>query len=125
MKRIAVYGSLRKGQYNWRSWGGEEVFKYIGTTKIDGFDLFPLGHGIYPGIQPGNGKVVVDIYDVEDRVYEGLNRMETGANYEPITIKIDENDVVIWEYKGRTVGYIRIEDGDWINSQLNTSMLPL
>lgn len=122
MKRIAVYGSLRKGQYNWKSWGGEELFKYIKTTKIKGFDLFPIGRGHYPGIKPGEGSVVIDIYDVADKLYEGLNRMERGANYEPISIKVEDMDVIVWEYKGKMAGYTRVEDGDWINSPLNLSV---
>ena len=47
MTKVAVYGSLRKGDYNHPMIEGQE---FLGSVDVDGFNLYSLGW--YPCIYP-------------------------------------------------------------------------
>lgn len=115
---IAVYGSLRPGQYNHSN---EE---HIGQTTIRGYDLYPVGMG-YPAIVPnpeGNNELVVDILKLTPGQKSGIDSMEIGAGYEihPINIDIDGQNyychIYVYrpEYRARLMSKPRVESGDWV-----------
>lgn len=111
---IAVYGSLREGQYNYERFKNhfEEGLEYIETTTILGFDLFDLGS--YPGIRYSdnpNQELTVDILCCNSECATLINRMELGANYYEEKIKVDVIECSIYIYDGFTFNLV--ESGNW------------
>lgn len=88
--KVVFYGSLRLNEYNYNAFKnrfGEDNFKYLGTTTIEGYTLHSLGS--YPVIIPTqeqNKTVVVDIMELNDSAYEAVKRMELGAGYREINV---------------------------------------
>lgn len=123
MKLIAVYGTLRPGEHNYRVSGNAPS---IGTAQINGFQMFTLGG--YPGVVPGNeeDKIIVDILQVEDEFVPSVYRLE-GYNgvrghsqnnfYDTVDIETTINGEKItaemFIYKGNCHVKNRIENGDW------------
>lgn len=116
---ILVYGSLRKGEYNYESYLKNydvDDFKYIKTVKIRGYKLHSLG--AYPGIKPIKDeserlkyKLTCDLLSVSKEVHNSIEKMELGANY-----SMEYNDyykAYIYVYKGRVLIKNLIPEGDW------------
>lgn len=105
---IAVYGSLRKGEYNQE---GRNGMKYLSTHEIDGYELYSFGS--YPGIKEGKGKLTVDIFECTDQCKKSIDWMEIGAGYviKPITIEGKECDLYVYNHD--VEGYTKVESGDW------------
>lgn len=110
MNRIAVYGSLRKGEYNYSAFSKWHDMVHTGTHTVDGFDLYSLG--AYPAATLGDGKLIVDTFEVDDRCFNQINGMELGAGYYAHTININGDDHIIWLQRS---GYEerKVESGDW------------
>lgn len=110
---ILVYGSLRKGEYNFNSFKslfGDE-FKYVKTMQINGYDLFSLG--AYPAIKEGKGDLIVDLINCSDECKNSIDRMELGAGYTRHIIEIDKNiTATLYVYLGNP-STERIVSGDW------------
>lgn len=71
MKKVMVYGSLKKG------FGNHGLLRdatYVGEVAIDGFDMFSLGP--FPAIQEGEGHVEGELYEVDTRTLASLDRLE-------------------------------------------------
>lgn len=86
-RRIAVYGSLRQGEYNHRQDMGEMVAQGVITNAA----LYTLG--AFPCIVATDNtddSVVVEVYDLPEKVFDGIHRMEIGAGYEikPATVQV-------------------------------------
>lgn len=119
MAYIAVYGSLRKGQYN-----HQDSLKYIGTTSIKGFDLYPVGFGSYPAIIPTNedNALIIDILECTDEDKSWIDRMEIGAGYyiKEVQVELDGQlypcHIYIYreEYQDSLKRRPRVESGDWV-----------
>lgn len=118
-KLIAVYGSLRIGEYNYERFvdifGKTSITTVEKTKVIDGFDLYSLGS--YPAITRGSNKLTVDILEVTDNVHNSIKAMELGAGYDEETIHIENiGDVVIYTYPKEYLDSRRlVESGDWSN----------
>lgn len=116
---VAVYGSLRPGDYNY--YGSLE---HVGQTKIKGYHLYPVGYGAYPAIIPSDddSELVVDILAMDDNEKRGIDSMERGAGYDIKNIDIELDGKVypchIYVYQERNWDYLksnpRVESGDWI-----------
>ena len=113
-RKIAVYGSLRKGEYNYDRFGGDKTFKHLGTHSITGYELFSLGP--YPGVRPASKdkSIVVDVLECENGVAAMIDRMETGAGYVAKEITVGEHTATIYEYNYSITGNSIVESGDWI-----------
>ena len=123
MKKIAVYGSLRQGQYNnlrFQQMYGHESFNHVRTTVFKGYDLYSLGP--YPAAIPGKGELVVDIFEVSDDLFERLDAMERSADYFPVELFLrngDEHEFInIWLYQPKGHSFLRenapiVRSGDW------------
>ena len=78
--KICVYGSLRKGAYNYNRFlqhYGEENFTYERTTSIYGYQLYSLG--AYPFANRTNNpehELIVDIIECSDNVFKRITGME-------------------------------------------------
>ncbi len=110
---IAVYGSLRKGEYNYKRFKNyfKEGLEYIETATLIGYNLFDLGS--YPGIKPTHDKktLTVDIMSCNSECFTHIEHMELGANYHAEQIKIDNYLCTIYIYNGYTVK--EVPHGDW------------
>jgi len=112
-KKILVYGSLRKGEYNYKRFKSmfKDGLKYIETLNIQGFRLYDLGS--YPGIKetPTDTTLVVDVMECDPACYASIYGMEIGANYVAKNIVINNEDHTIYVYQGST--HKLVESGDW------------
>lgn len=94
MKRIAVYGSLRRAEYNHsrvNGWG-RGTLTHVADGWIEGAELINLGS--YPAIVPSTDRskrVVVEVYDCPEALYQLIDMMEVGAGYaaQEILVHVD------------------------------------
>lgn len=96
MHKIGVYGSLKKGMYNYRKEQGEP----IAHGKVSGAMFLPYS---YPHLfraevsDPQHVKEYdVEVYEVSDDLFNSLNRMEEGAGYQAVDCTIAGHEVVVW-----------------------------
>lgn len=113
MSEIAVYGSLRKGEYNYDRFGGEKSFCHKGSYVLDGFKLYSLGS--YPGIKkaPAGNTIVVDVLYADEQTSNVINHMEIGAGYHAEKIKVGNHEPTIYIYDGQVSENQLIVHGDW------------
>lgn len=119
-KKIIVYGSLRKGEYNFNrfvGYFGEDNFQYVETTTIPGFKLYSLGP--YPGINEGteDDVLVVDILDVSESAYDSVKRMELGAGYSEVLVNINGEELPIYVFDAKLPEDNIVEGGDWLKRE--------
>ena len=114
-KLIAVYGSLRKGHYNYERFGGKKSFAFRGTFQINGYKLYNLGS--YPGIiEAEKGDLVtVDLLECPDNIALQIDWMETGSGYSPETIMVDGKKSIIYIYDRDISRFELVKSGDWTN----------
>ena len=114
MNKIAVYGSLRKGCYNQSHF--QRGMKHLGTTKVEGFQLYSLG--AFPCAVPSEGELTVDLFEVDNTTKEQIDRMEIGAGYDLQTINIDGEQYTIYTYQKPPNDRL-VEHGDWVKHLQN------
>lgn len=96
MKRIAVYGTLKRGHFNHNRFG---EMKFIGTDYIDDLQIWIYDHLGIPFAVPGAGGITtVEVYDIDDDMFENINSMELGAGYKPEIINTCFGKATIWIY---------------------------
>ena len=89
---IAVYGSLRKDNYNHRYFDmGELKCRHYVSGR-----LYSLG--AYPALSPDEDgdPVEVEVYDVSPETFYAINGMELGAGYYSSILPTPEGDATIW-----------------------------
>lgn len=117
--QIAVYGSLRKGEYNYDTFKNrfKDGYNYLRTTSILGYDVYSLGP--YPGLKQAedpNSRVVVDIMECSKECFDRIELMELDAGYETVMVTEEgtNNQYPAYLY----VGYINssrlVKSGDWV-----------
>lgn len=112
--KLAVYGSLRLNQYNYKYFKNKykDDFKYLYTTTIKGYKLFSLGS--YPGIKEcKNSELTVDILEVSPEAFMRINDMEIGAGYELKPIISHNEKLGIYLYRQYTNDNMVVPSGDW------------
>lgn len=111
--KLAVYGTLRDGEYNHDRMKGAE---YIGTYRIPGFQM--RTNGWFPYAIPVSGKkLVVELYSLTPEI---LGRIDDIEGY-PLHYDrklIDVANHCAWIYIPRHIALITsgtkpIESGDW------------
>lgn len=120
MNRIAVYGSLRKGDYNNAIIRDAEL---VGQVRLEGWKLYDLGIG-YPAVARGEGNVLFDIFDVTDEQATRIHNMELGAHYTPLTVDTGQyGEAMMYFFDEKTLKrYLdsvfdpaeEVTSGDWI-----------
>jgi gamma-glutamylcyclotransferase (GGCT)/AIG2-like uncharacterized protein YtfP len=111
MQRLLCYGSLKRNSYNFDRFG-KDTQKYIKTLELEGYDLYDLGP--YPGLTKGDGKVTVELHEVEDGAFSYIKRMEAGAGYSEGKEIVDGIEASIFFYEGNLEGNPKIDSGEWI-----------
>ena len=112
MKKIFVfvYGTLMKNQ---RNHGYLKDAAYIDDGVLEGYDMYDLGR--YPGIIPGEGKVVGEVYQVTSEIEKQLDYLEEeGVLYlkKPETVRLNNGQTVeslVYVYNKSLCGCKRIE----------------
>lgn len=123
---IAVYGSLRKNNFNHRT----EWFKkaqFIKKMSLNGFEMYDIG--FYPIIVPTknrNKTVEVEIYEVPNFIFMSIKRMEINAGYNVMDINVAPNINAKLFYYNHVPKYARlISDGVWKEPTLNNIELDI
>jgi len=113
-----VYGSLRRGEYNYRMI--EKVSEFKGMTSINGYKLISLGY--YPCVVKSNNKedkVIGEVFLINDiDAIKNIDYMELNSGYKRVKQKVvmgsgDEVEVLFYEFK-RPVLAPFVESGDWV-----------
>lgn len=116
-KRIAVYGSLRVGEYNFQrfvdNYGESSIKPLAQDINIEGFDLFDLGP--YPAISRGKNNLVIDVLSVSENVFYAIDSMELGAGYHRDTVKVPKyGEITIYAFPEKSFPDSRlVVSGNW------------
>jgi gamma-glutamylcyclotransferase (GGCT)/AIG2-like uncharacterized protein YtfP len=116
MNKIAVYGTLRKGNGNNMLLS---TSNFLGATEtLPKFEMFSLGG--FPGIRNGSTRIKVEVYEVDEHTLGRLDRLEGyhGVGqpnlYERETIDTEFGDALVYTLKDdRYNKQDVISSGDW------------
>lgn len=127
MVLIAVYGTLRKGHYNYHNFALDlrYVAKHLGTTTIKGYKLCEYGTLPYAvSTYDDNDEITVDVFDIQyTRTFWQINLMEQTAGYftdiERIKLDKEEHDTIIWTITETQLPKTakHIKSGDWNDNE--------
>src|SRR5262245_2875894 len=97
MRRIFVYGSLRKGESNHHRFEGFGK-TLVATGTVAGFLLKDLGD--YPAAIPSSNdrdRIVGEVYEIPDDLAGVLDRFEQEADFEarPVTVVDESGDTPV------------------------------
>ncbi len=111
---VAVYGTLRVGEYNYERFKDGVIDIIAENVKIPNYEMFDLGS--YPGVRKSMGvEIVVDIINFGNDTYEQIEKMELGAGYKMTYVDTPVGmDIVMFTYnRPGSYGLPIIESGDW------------
>ena len=99
----------------------QKEWRYFQDTKsniiLDGYTMVSLGS--YPAIIPSlvarQNKIVVDLMEVDDTLYDSICNMETKAGYAKHHILNMDADIFVYVARAHN-NYTIVEDGNWLNS---------
>lgn len=122
---IAVYGTLRLGQGNYRYLLDNEESKHLGTTVVDDhLTLIDYAHGGFPALvqhESGNTPVVVDVFEVSEAIgkrvdsLEGYRESDTYHHfYDRKEIDTEFGKALIYVMGEDILDLPKIESGDWV-----------
>lgn len=123
MIKCVFYGSLRKPLYNYIRFlnvFGIDSIHYKRTTYIHGYELYSLGD--FPGVKNGEvqKKIVVDLFEVTEEVYDTIRDMELSSGYYEDEIDFECQIHKIFIYKGKVNESQLVESGDWLKYSIDT-----
>lgn len=125
MKRICTYGTLRLGEGNWAWCLNNDESVHLGTTTVDDkFTLVDYAHGGFPAVvrhEDGNTPIVVDIFEVSDKVAANVDRLEGYDEseaehrfYDRMEVDTEFGKALIYFMDESALNRPKIESGDWI-----------
>ena len=89
MKKIAVYGTLKKG-YPLHSWLNDS--KFLSYDKVHG-TLYINGGGSIPYlVKRDKGNIRVEVYEVSEEKFSSLKNMEENAGYKTELTKLKSGE---------------------------------
>ena len=115
---IFVYGTLRRGEPNYRRYLAHEGAKFVTEAHTwPEFDLITLGG--YPGMLPqGSVSVMGEVFDVDENTLSAMDRLEGHPNFYHRTPIRLANGMDVEAYllprKRDFVKREHIPHGDWI-----------
>ena len=118
LKKVFVYGTLKKGQYNHRVIGGATFIADTATVDSD-YTMYHLGG--YPGVVQNGGKdrIYGELYEVNDVIFNKLDGLEGYPDfYDRKIIKTEHGEAWIYIYnhansEGGVAQRNIIEGGVW------------
>ncbi len=126
---IALYGTLLRGARPFDSLGLADALHFLGPCVIAG-KLYDLGD--YPGLRPGLGRVVGELFALLDA--DVIPRLDAFEGYDPADRSsslyrrdcvrlVEPNDTVAWlyVYNRAPETAARIPQGDWRAHRLTMS----
>jgi gamma-glutamylcyclotransferase (GGCT)/AIG2-like uncharacterized protein YtfP len=109
--KIAVYGSLKKGRYNYERFSEYYPIKFVGEDILHGYKLYDLGD--YPGAIEGDGPLYVHILEVDSDCFRQLDRMEKFAGYIQKEVATSHGCAILWLYNEGIMGCQQITSGNY------------
>lgn len=112
---LVVYGTLRKGGRLHELLSGQE-FKY--AAKLGGYDMY--SNGSYPAIREGENTIVVEVYNVSQKVKDNIDWVEVGAGYKLVEVGLENNEVGILYvgqkpmFNPKRFNWVSVDGGDYI-----------
>ena len=113
---VAVYGTLREGQGNWR-WALRNRSEKLGDAVVSGFDMYNTGG--FPAVVHTTGEgqrdISIEVYEVDDEVFADLDRLE-GYPHMYTREQVDTEYGPAWLYIWNSPlgGLEYIPGGDWV-----------
>ena len=111
---VFVYGTLRNGEVRHRV---IQDCEFVGMAYAEDYDLYLISD--FPGIVPGSGRVVGEVYRVSEEKFQRLDQIE-GTPYlyrrELIKVKLangEELEAYTYIYNHSVDGLEKIPSGDW------------
>lgn len=132
----AVYGSLRKGDYNHKTYlENREDIEYVGTYITDPiYKMISIGQGSFPGLlQKGDTSVTLEIYKIKSKSIEreldgleGYYGVDENNMYDKDIIDTPYGPSFIYFYNWSKssdddIKDFIVESGDWIDYKLSHS----
>lgn len=120
---VFVFGTIRKGQPRHYLLEGSN---FIGYGVIEGFDLYYI-YNLFPGVVDGKGKVVGEVYEVDQDKLYSLDEAEDVVSIKNIDVGLSKRvKVKVKMDNGKEINawcYVfiqdlenspKIESGDWV-----------
>lgn len=117
---LAVYGTLKKGYYNYDKHLKGKLNIFSGYVSVNG-KLF--SNGSYPILvsDPKLNDIFVEVYEVSNSLIEELDSLENPYNLfrKPIAISDLKSDVDIYigTFPRIPKGFTLVKDGNWSSSK--------
>jgi len=114
---VACYGSLRQGMSNYEYYLSSSVYKGTFATEPE-YTLHSLTY--YPGLKlNGSTSIVMEVYEVDEKTLETLNRLEgyrpneKSTFYDRIEINTPWGKAFTYIYVNELSKDSIVESGDW------------
>jgi len=96
---IAVYGSLKRGFWNYDRFLKDA--KFLGESTVKGVMTMPMGYPyLFKGadIKKSNNELdhTVEIYDVADSIGETIGMMERGSGYYEVSVPTEHGEATTY-----------------------------
>jgi len=111
--KVFVYGTLKKGFYNYYRLGLRTGAKYLTTGSITGFAMHDLGY--YPCIVKSaeEDEVHGEVFEIlHEDLLELINWVESSSGYKAVKVEIDKHDCMAFVYAFPAIGP-KIPSGVW------------
>lgn len=93
-KKIAVYGTLRKGHGNW-DWFLNRA-EPLKTVKLSGYKLGVYGLPFCEETKNKGDETVFEIYEVDEQSFKQIQILEGG--YDESIMEIDNEEITWWQH---------------------------
>ena len=88
--------------------------QWLGDHRVENYTLYSLGH--YPGVVPGEGTVVGEVYRIDASTLSELDALRTkGGEYKRQLIQTPYGSAWMYVYQRQVDGLTRIESGNWVD----------
>ncbi|GAA0793267.1 gamma-glutamylcyclotransferase family protein [Marinobacterium sediminicola] len=115
--RVAVYGTLKRGQSNHHYLASAQ---YLGAAQLEGFALYDLGP--WPAVKREPGQIQVEVYAVDAPTFAALDELEDYCAEAPATglydrIEVDTPFGLAWLYlyNESVQPRQRLASGNWVS----------
>lgn len=106
MSRIFVYGTLRKGMYNYDIYLKQHQ-TYVQNAYVKGH-LFSIKGVPYPALLQGNEMVLGEIHEVPDEVLKEVDAMEGYIEAEHIDNEYNKEICTVYDKEGTIIDYLPV-----------------